>query len=289
MITAAVDATLIAWPSPDSGSASFYDYVQGIVDLSDLQRAAWVELVITGSTADALSVTDRYPLYETLKRDIERLGLSEVIQVKDVVRVVNTLLTRTTSLEEITGIDDVLADEVVHVPSTHLEGRPPRLVEEYEKLRVLIALARRHGYSEPFEPRLLTPGLQADPCEAYIRAELLDVAPAGIVPSVPVTLEDTIDACSGLKSLCACTDPVRLWQIADSDEVCECALALHLDRIQTGDNPPGSVPKNWRFGREFVGSIQRVGFLPASQSTCCPDPGVRGNSSALRPGCYTRS
>ena len=265
MIDLIIDPFVFACPHPEEGINTFRDFIRSILSWKELNDERWARVFISNQTFDVLSETNTYPLWDGLAALIAEFHIEDV-QPRDVVDIVNALLMKLPSIEDHSGVNELLFDEAISAPDNHLNRRPVVFTEQYFRVSLIICLLaelnEHQAGSHMLITRLLTEDLVRSEIAATIHA--YDSTPTKIeLAAPPIHIKSRVDLCNTPHGLYLAVDPLQIWIKAQDDE--QCAQALHLflyQRVYTARRE--RISRNelqWSFGRLFCASVVEKGFL----------------------------
>jgi len=121
MINIFMDATIFFFFRQDSSAGclktDFEEFLEDLLAWRSIEEVAWCDVFQSARTAEALFDAGRYPLWNDLELAMRHLGLSENYQAKDIVNLVDGLLTRLQLMEDRVQIGAVLMDPFSVSPS----------------------------------------------------------------------------------------------------------------------------------------------------------------------------
>jgi hypothetical protein len=264
MTSVFVDAFVFSCPTPDEGIGEFDAYVRNLVAWQELRHANWLDLCLSQKTVNVLFDTNTYPLWPHLATALSQLE-APTIQARDVVSLVDALLTRLPTIESRLGIDELLIDAYTCQPSYHISARLPPFVEHYKDLTAMMCLCERNARAGHDQQILITRGLKASDHVIEITCEVLacDTARENASLKLPCHVSGRFPACidpDGLRSL---IDPVSLWQVARCEEAYQGAVEVYIYQQAATFGLPTTLNRQlpWSFGPQFVGTASQHGFV----------------------------
>jgi hypothetical protein len=251
MILGFMDPYVLACPDDIDSTEAVVEYVERICAWSELRREGWIEIVITRTAAEALADTNGFPPW---KRVTEALARAETwIQPSDVFEVLNALLTKSSTIEDLVQATEILLDEVNYTP-VYTNERHQRYRDEFERLLGMICLLSAGGIHPPGGRQLLTANA---PCPhridfSGIVCEIQSAAQENPSVGVPAQVRDCIVG--------VCCPPVArreadylfLWETAQMPS--EFVSVINLYTHQQANMRQVAVPA-WKIGERFVASI----------------------------------
>ena len=254
-----LDPFLFACPHPDAGLNEFEQYIRDIISWRDIREATWVPVYIPASTYEALANTNSYPLWGPLKFAINTLGIVDV-QAKDVMELVNGLLTKLPTVEDKINVRAVTTRNVSVNPKSHLEHRHITFVEQYRYLLILICLMCHFEKLRQTDQLVITRRLTEAPHSVGVTGEVTHLESSGteraIAIGLPYQAEGTFNSCCTTREIYHCLDPVAVWLNGHAEEAYRVAISIHV--YQRSGLDPTSAP--WSIGPRFLETAWELGF-----------------------------
>jgi hypothetical protein len=148
------------------------------------------------------------------------------------------------------------------------EGDPGPLVEELERVLVILAILHDHCSPATFDDALVI--RQAVGRNIGVRAFIHEVDhDAGDLPGLPKGpshINGMVVVCSNFREFVKWLDASKIW-IRSNDDLARVAavkVALFQRRLAEGGSPRWDEPIRFRLGREFAKSCQRI---PSDETT----------------------
>jgi hypothetical protein len=262
-----LDPILFACPPSTEGQKGFDSFLRGILLLRDLKEDGWAQLFTTTTTSDALFEAGMYPLQNSLFSAIQSFATEddkEVIQARDIVEIVNSLLQKVPTLESYLGVDALLFDELVTFPALDLSERPNSLKHCFEDILsfcVLIADLK----SQPNEKQILVSrNLNSPPRKVSVEGEILELE--GLLKlALPYEIVGECWLCQSWDDMHSCLDPNELWITEPLGTFQRQALSTHAARLLKESGDGTTTVQNWNFGPKFFTTAGALGFLHSSQ------------------------
>jgi hypothetical protein len=259
-----LDAYVFSCPRFDEGPEAFEAYVRNLLSWQELRNAEWLTLYSSNRTIEVLFETSSYPLWNDLKAALSLAGTPN-IQAKDVVNVVDALLSKLGRIEDRLGIKDILIGPYQCKPSYHLTTRLPEFVENYQLLTTFMCLHVYLGMASDENQVLVTRGLKEDDQTIEISSEIMACQYYGIhsesEPARNVT--GKFVACTDPHGLEMALDPIAMWQTATCEQTYRRAIEVYVyqrcSASGTSKEPDDWLP--WSFGNQFLSIIGRSEFV----------------------------
>ena len=102
-----LDPFLFSCPPAELGLEEFSAFIESLLTWKELKNNPGIPVFICQDTYSALAETNSYPMWPNLKEAIGQLGMVDV-QPKDVIDLINSLLTKLPNVETFLHIDDIL-------------------------------------------------------------------------------------------------------------------------------------------------------------------------------------
>lgn len=255
-----LDPAFFACPPITAGKDAFESFLWGIVTLQEITKSKRLNVLIPATTHDALFDCGCYPIQGQLHQSIAAFGSVSDIQVCDVLRIVNGLLSKLATIEHSIGVDSVLFDHLIVAPDGAVATHDQLQLEaSVRDMLVLSCLAVELGAASSGDVVLMLARLLNGPSEISIQSEVLDYEGASKL-EVPCEIAATFPTCSSHTEFARVMDATQLWLgPLDTDEQTVALSFNILARLhETGAQ---LEPFNWHFGPEFLKSAQNLGFL----------------------------
>lgn len=266
MLDVTIDAGVIAVPSPVSSADQLHDYVDTLLDWSELLDESWVAIHISEGAAEALVEDKLYPLRVQLKALFHDHGVVQY-DVNTVTKVTDRLLALTPSFETCYRVKDVLADLLDTNPDIIKLTTHNGLQSDLARCVVLIAILRKHC-RQPLAGHSLI--LRSAPGSLVkVRAQIHEIEherddlPA--LPSPPDYFEGDVLVCDDFKGLVKCLDESAILREARDTPGGELAIrvALFKQALAKSQEPNWSDTKAPAIGSRFLETCRE----------CCLDQG----------------
>lgn len=270
LMSVTIDPSVLAVPSVDCTEDDAYRYVETLLDWKILLDEQWAEVYISEQAPDILDREGLYPLRDHLKALLRRHKI-DAYNVKEIVTVVNKLLSRASLFEDHYQIKDVLYDRfeinpdvISPVTHTHLQSNLIRCI-------VLIAILSKYCRRSSGEYVLimknaLGPRIQVKTIIEYLEHARDDISN---LPHSPEIFESEMMACDNFHGLVECFNESMLLVDAHNDYSIQFAIkiALYKYAISQGDDPDWEDITAPVIGSKFRESCrqicsEQVGSLP---------------------------
>lgn len=232
----------------DAKSAELF--IQRLLFLRDFRESASFEVFVPDSAYNILSDTGSYPNWPEIADILSHIDINQ-FQVKDIASIITSMLDKSKSLEQATGIACIVLENTVCDPNDHLVGRSSRFCEShFEIAGQSLLLAKRADSLQ-----LVTNGVSDDTKVEYsidvvdieyiLENKLLDVG--RIVGEIIVS-----STCARLFLI---LDPLLHW-VRYNENDCHFSIrtivAQHAEKTGRSSNDA----KLWVLGRDFIKSIR---------------------------------
>lgn len=141
-----IDPFSLAYPTENNNSVKFEEYIERILDLKKISSISNLKLLISRKTSEILLTENNYPNWDCLKDTLNEIGLTGIIQPRDIMSTIEGLL-KSTEFEEFININEILYDNLTYETSI-LDGRGQVYKDELEKLFLLYLLNSRLNNKE---------------------------------------------------------------------------------------------------------------------------------------------
>lgn len=254
MISGYIDGFLCACPPKDAAPHAFYEFVNSLLEWRDVRLTPAISLFSSTKTFDVLEATGFLPLWGPIAESIQAAGITDV-QAKDVVGLVNALLMKTATIEDVLGLDEFLCgSDCFQLPWT--EGVRPREFDDLTRHLILaMGFRARVVDQEPRRHVLLTRGCtegsvvsvdaDVDDAEGNCRCNF----------AFPVELNHQFRAATKISTL---------WSGLDAGEICLYAMekqdaSLLALAIQEEISRRSAIPRRWSVHSKFGESLWGLG------------------------------
>ncbi len=256
-----IDAGVLAVPLEDGTAEDAYRYVDTILDWSRLLDEPWVAVYMSERASQALFDDGLFPLRDHLTRLFTANGIIEY-DVNTVATVVDRLLQLTPSFETYFSIRDVLTEELTVEPDILRLCSGTRLQSDLARCVVLIAILRQHC-QEPIQDHSLI--LRRAPDRIIrVRALIHELEhqrdDLRSLPTPPEYFEGDVLVCDDFRGFVECLDEAAILRKSNDDIGVETAIriAVYKYRLESGASPEWDDVPNYRIGRAFRSSLQRI-------------------------------
>ena len=263
MIEAFVDPYIFSCPAPDEGSQAFIRYIDDIISWQDLTEANWLNLYLPGSASETLFDSGTYPLWNDLKELITKYDI-EYVQARDVMTIIDGLLTKTATFEEKFFFKEALFENGVYDPSYHVECRTPMFVESYASTVVIISLIIQCRNLESQNTVLITRRLNNEKEDTKVSSTIqeCDYSDCSQVPDYPFELNGEFLLCNSPQALISAVNPNKVLASAKNINDVNNAGSIYLDKyIKENGLNKNAKDYLWTFHSEFFRTIKATGFL----------------------------
>ncbi len=255
MTSATIDASLLAVPLESSGETGLTQYIASISEWRNIMCDGLLKAYIRKQTEELLSQIDRFPDFETLKKNIKNQHDSPYT-VRDIHQVVTDLRSRSLCFEDEFGIRDLLTDKEEISPDV-TENLDDDLKEQLLKNLVLLMVINRigHGSDQP-----LIVGFQApDSGTVHVKARKHDVEYVdGFLPEkIPHKLNGDVRLYSKSFALIRDVKAQDYFLQNQNEEGMIRALRIKISQayLQRGENPDLNQPSYNPLGKGFIESV----------------------------------
>jgi len=261
-----IDAGVLALPEPEDDA---HRYIEVLLDWSKLLDEPWVAICMSERASEALWQDGLYPLRNELTRLFTANRIVEY-DVNTVALVIDRLLQLTPWFETYFSIRDALTDErLTTEPDILRLCSGASLRSDLARCVVLIAILREHC-REPIRDHSLV--LRRAPGRT-IRVRALihglehqreDLRP---LPEPPDYFEGDVLVCDDFEGLVESLDEVAILHRSTDDIGIRTAIriALYKSRIARGEASDWDDLPDYRIGRAFRSSVQRVDSMVATR------------------------
>jgi len=141
MLNATFEPRLFAPPFDTPTSAVVHNYVSSLLHWTSVQGSSHVCIFVTRGTTNALILSNLYPLRPWLQNLLLQTAVVEY-DANTVARLAETLLERSSELEYVTGVNDLLIESLQMDPDVFSAEGSKELRAESEKAAVILAILR---------------------------------------------------------------------------------------------------------------------------------------------------
>lgn len=254
MIDIYFDAFLCACPAVEEGEDRFEEFLRGILLLVEIPNTSWLRLSTSRCSAEALYQAGRYPVRPDIERAVAAFGRS-YIEPRDIIEIVNRLLSRQPTLEDRLELSDFLYDQLVTIPRIQTPQIPLNN-EAFEKHIVLAAFNTSVKDGDRASDLLVSSGLALSCSNLLVQASItcIDPEPAR---TLPYCLSSSLNVCSSWHTVCTAITIDQAWAASTTDDDYVGALKIYLISHSTAATTPQLA---WKFGPDFVESFVVLGF-----------------------------
>lgn len=235
-----IDAGVLAIPYVECAKDDAYQYVETLLDWSQLLDEPWVAIYMSERASEALNDDGLFPLRNHLRELFGRHGIVEY-SVNDIAKVVTKLLSLTPSFETYYRVSDVLSENLETDPDVIRLTTHVGLQSDLARCITLIAVLRKHC-SQPLGGHSLI--LKEAPKRVIqVRAHIhviehsRDDIPE--LPHPPEFFEGDVLVCDDFRGLIECLDESAILVGASDDVGIELAIRIALFKyaIAQSDSP----------------------------------------------------
>jgi len=260
MLRVCVDPYTLACPSSSEGMEVFLDYVGSLLELQELNASRRLPVVGSVGAAEILSKTSKYPIWTDLKDIISRYGIND-IQPRDIVRIVNTLLTQLLFIEDDSRIRDLLYEGEFCEPFSSISHRRQEYQIEFYRLAVWSHLEDvLCGNKYVLYTRDIPNGVETIRFAATIQH--LEHKSGDYVGGLPLQISDRLPFCSNRVPLRKVFGSEIIWVNVDNKAgkmfALKCALEERM--VVKGRDAAEAESFLWKAGPQFFKSLETLGF-----------------------------
>jgi len=260
MLSATIDASVLAAPSASATPDEVYKYVDTLLDWRKLLDQPWVAIYMSEHATGALLDDGVYPFRDALKRLFAASGVVEY-DANTLTQFAERLLKLTPTFETHFRLRDVLLENVATDPDILSLAIGEAMSSDLARCVVLIAILRNHCRdSVPNHSLVLR---QVDRAMVTVRAlihelehgrkDLLDL------PSPPEFFEGTVLVCESFRGLINNLDEGAVLNAA-TDEIgirVAIRIALYKSRLARGLEPEWEDVSGLHIGSSFHETLRR--------------------------------
>ncbi len=246
-----IDSFFLACPLTGAEASSYLTYVNDLTDLEAINSHQCLKLLIRADAIDVLENAKALPPWKQSEIDL-------FVQREEVSRLLFGLLSKLTTIEDHTGIREILIDDVGCEPSAHLRPRPSALVDDYFRTLALMSIGTELGESNPPSDTIITKGIE-ETTTVTTSGVLLDIEYSTFkpLPELPMRYEKNIRNVPNVLILKKIVDTVDLWKEGQIEcsiefEVLQHASFTNEDLSQTTDR--------YHVRDSFCQSVYDLGF-----------------------------
>jgi hypothetical protein len=261
MVSIFLDAYLFACPTVESGPAAAEEFIRRILSWKDIRDRGWAALCLSSTAFEALSAEQYYPAWVRVAQLLAYSGIEDIAP-KDVSDLVNSLLSKTQTVEDVFGLE-CLVNRVDWDTEGWMRERPAAFLTELERLAALALVAHLLLPSDANDPVIVTAGVAGECARPHVSVNVdFDARHPEPRTELAREIEGIVAVCGSYKSLCGFLEPARLWRYATADNERHHAILMALfargpDRV-LDHGERGNL--QWSFGGEFIESAARLGF-----------------------------
>ncbi len=258
-----LDPSIFASPKPEDGIIAFLSYINNIISWSELVGANWISIYISALTEEILAQTNSYPLWKDLKDAITGLAIND-IHPREVVTLVDSLLLKTPTIEDETGILELLICDFECIPSEYFSNRLSVYIEQHNRLLALMSLSCEVLDKSEKDNILITCNTSNSRTEIAVTGQVIDIDFSNNHNNIniPYNINSTFCACNSPHGLYTSVDPVEIWINAlDEDDYTKSIFVFLYQIINDLGNPEIDIDNyNWTIGPCFVSTVAELGF-----------------------------
>lgn len=254
MASAILDPIVLACPDEALGRDAFESFVRGLVQWRALPSPC-VATYKLRSTLEILCEVNGFPVFDPVRKSLRAFGITH-IEARDVVTIVQSLLTNVPDAEDAIGTRELPVDSVVVEPAAAVVGRSSALVRGFHRV-LAVALVMRHVMDAGEDCQYV---LTRDGGETSVCAEVtLSEGRGSDSDGVPRQLAGSVALCSSLQKLHARLDLAQAWCGTASDAGRAAVLALFIAKLASEAATSSETP--WKIGVAFLSTARELGFL----------------------------
>jgi len=268
ILNVTIDPGVFAPPFDRRSKESVKAYVDSLLHWTEARDSGPVRLHVPKATAQALILSDYYPLRPWLKQLLAETNTFE-FDANTIAKLAGSILDQSDALEETTGITDILAEQVTIVPSI-FDNYVPRPIQSASETTALVtALVRSVGRDAfALSNRLAV----RDCCNSQSIAvtavlTIIEHAREDLhnYDELPKAYNGHAPVCETFHDYLLTLDECELWNSLDkaSDIETLIKIAVYKSRASRSEATTWRDLPNFRLHREFHASVQACGMAPA--------------------------
>jgi hypothetical protein len=269
MLSITIDASTFAPPFSNPTADGVYLFVERLLGWREILDRGSARVLTSRSTPEVLIRCELYPLRPHISKLLAQTGVVEY-DANTIAAVVETLLNRSTTLEDAFLVTDVLASELSFSPDAFKNYSPALLREECQKCALLIAILRTHANDPCLDNHAIA--VRARRGDRVIRVTaILDIVDhkrtdLGSLPLSPASFKGSIVVCDSFPDYLQTVEETSLWQNATGNQDLDLAIRIALlkDRRHRGVGADWNGLPRFAIGGHFFASVVSCGSLSGS-------------------------
>ena len=254
MILGFVDPLVLACPENLEDEEGIYSYVARLIAWRDLRNKGWIQMLLPSSAPTAIESTNGFPPWRALANALSKRDLG--IQASDVYEVLNSLLNKCPTVEDLAGIREILLDEF-SADLDYWSSRRAEQREEFTKLLGIMGLLQLTGEINSEDRQLITTSAPC-PHELSFAMVVVDVEygdNASLRPAFPLNLRDKVTGVCCPRVATVRADYLSVWEAARGDSELRAALELCVAQFEFTERLEAGP---WRVGLRFFDSVRQM-------------------------------
>jgi len=231
-----VEPAVLAMPALSTDEQSIAQSIETIIELSEAAREADFNVCILSEAENYLAEAGLYPVSHSIAQSLASCGLSHVYTTEDIRRSIQSILHRARRLEEISGIDFLIPNNMQTKPDVLSSREISGIRESLEVTLAHTALLSSTAGKRNVQA-LLIPG-EAFSSEIEILAEITDIAPSFKGSADQQELSCTIGLVESASSFGDQLDASEVWRIAENETEMSIAIAIKARSVRTMSGCP---------------------------------------------------
>lgn len=254
MKSVVIDPYIFSYPSKKSKIKKIDFYIETLLSLNDSKDSNFLELLISDKALEILMTNNDYPEWTKLEESLKHSGLDKVYQVKDIIRIIDSLLTLNT-VETKFGIKEILVNKVKTSSDKLINIRGINYSEEIYRIFMLIGqqVIDNVGCSDNYLIMSQGIGKSIDiqgeiiECEFYSNASQL---------KYPLKINNSFLLHENLKDIFEIIDEVEEWKNCQDTDVYKKIIDIYIYK-------KSELIENieWSLGHRFLDSCYSNGFF----------------------------
>lgn len=261
MLSVTIDTAVFAPPPVGATAEDVYGFVTALQEWRDAMNDGRLDVYTSIHAPKVLGDSDLYPIRPRLKYLLSATAVYEY-DANTVAVLAETILSRSTKIEDVLGISDILVDNLTIQPDCFASHTPIALRDEARRCTVVVSVANRYLDEPIFRCHAVAIRAADVGTAVRVRGIILEIAHtrddlAGL-PVAPAYFESSTLVCSSFHQLLMTLDEVGILQWAKTGLHIATAIRVGVYKkfAASGNALPWEDVPAFRIGTQFCGSLK---------------------------------
>jgi hypothetical protein len=262
VLSVTIETAVFAPPPIDASTEVVRSFVETLLEWKEAMDDERLDVYTSGFAADVLINCNLYPIRPQLKALLAQSAVFEY-DANTVAVLAETILNRSSKIEDKLGISDILVSELALNPDVFAHYTPSQLLDDAQRCVIVLSLANRfvnepmlRGHAIAIRTTNLATAVQVKCIIQDIEHTRGDL---GELPLAPDHFEGSILVCSSSHHLLMSVSEVEMLRSATDERHLTAAIRVGLYKRYVSSGQPvrwQDLP-TFFFGHDFIASLTR--------------------------------